>query len=261
MKSVRVFAVLLLASANVFTQEENLNITAAPTIAPGPPTNPPTTTNTTAVKARTAAPPSPPTNMTTSPLDGHMPKANTTLPTATTAAAAAAAATSASTQNDSLTSELMNKTSSGTPTNISQSEHSGGQSRAGPDDTDPGQNLGSPTPAPGQQTTTDSQSRSSRTLLTPSKRPAQENSPGSQAGQTKEKSADKKLWWLVLPAILAVAAIAIVLKFKSKKVHNPTETVDTGTENASFQRADNSKDGVMLLGVKSSGGEENVEAR
>ncbi|XP_031592669.1 leucine-rich repeat extensin-like protein 5 [Oreochromis aureus] len=256
MKSVRVFAVLLLASANVFTQEENLNITAAPTIAPGPPTNPPTTTNTTAVKASTAAPPSLPTNMTTSPLDGHMPKANTTLPTT-----AAAAATSASTQNDSLTSELMNKTSSGTPTNVSQSEHSGGQSRAGPDDTDPGQDLGSPTLAPGQQTTNDSQSRSSRTISPPTKRPAQENSPGSQAGQTKEKSADKKLWWLVLPAILAVAAIAIVLKFKSKKVHNPTETVDTGTENASFQRADNSKDGVMLLGVKSSGGEENAEAR
>lgn len=64
-----------------------------------------------------------------------------------------------------------------------------------------------------------------------------------------------------MPAILAVAAIAIVLKFKSKKVHNPTETVDTGTENASFQRAENSKDGVMLLGVKSSVGEENAEAR
>ncbi|XP_003452435.2 eukaryotic translation initiation factor 4 gamma [Oreochromis niloticus] len=257
MKSVRVFAVLLLASANVFTQEENLNLTTTTTIAPGPPTNPPTTTNTTTVKARTAAPPSPPTNMTTSPLDGHMPKANTTLATA----AATAAATSASTQNDSLTSELMNKKSSGTPTNVSQSEHSGGQSRAGQDDTDPDQDLGNPTPAPGQQTTSDSQSRSSRTLSPPTKRTAQENSPGSQAGQTKEKSADKKLWWLVLPAILAVAAIAIVLKFKSKKVHNPTETVDTGTENASFQRADNSKDGVMLLGVKSSGGEENAEAR
>ncbi|KAL4006529.1 lymphocyte antigen 75 [Sarotherodon galilaeus] len=258
MKSVRVFAVLLLASANVFTQEPNPPSTTAPTIAPGPPTNPPTTTNTTTVvKASTATPPSPPTNMTASPLDGHVPKANTTLVTTT----AAAAATSASAQNDSLTSELMNKTSTGTPTNISQSEHSGNQSRAGPDDTDPGHNLGSTTPAPGQQTTNDSQSRSSKTLSPPTKRTAQENSPGSQAGQTKEKSADKKLWWLVLPAILAVAAIAIVLKFKSKKVHNPTETVDTGTENASFQRADNSKDGVMLLGVKSSGGEENAEAR
>lgn len=254
MKSVRVFAVLLLASAHVFT-EEGIPTSTAATTAPGPSTNPAITTNATTVKAITAAPPSPPTNMTTSPLDGHMPKANTTLPTTT----AAAAATSTSTQKDSLTSERMNKTSSGT--NVSQSEPPGDQSTAGPDDTNPDKHLGNTTPAPGQQNTNDSQSRSSRTLSPPTKRTAQENSPGSQAGQTKEKSADKKLWWLVLPAILAVAAIAIVLKFKSKKVHNPTETVDTGTENASFQRAENSKDGVMLLGVKSSVGEENAEAR
>ncbi|XP_063326209.1 mucin-2-like [Pelmatolapia mariae] len=256
MKSVSVFGVLLLASAHVFTEEANPTSTTAPTKAPGPPTNPAITTNTTTVKAITAAPSSPPTNMTTSPLDGHTPKAKTTLPTTV-----AAAATTASAQNDSLTPELMNKTSSGTPTNVSQSEDSGGQSRAGQDDTDPDQKSGSTTPAPGQQNTTDSQSRSSRTSSPPTKRTTEENSPGSQAGQTEEKSADKKLWWLVLPAILAVAAIAIVLKFKSKKVHNPTETVDTGTENASFQRAENSKDGVMLLGVKSSGGEENAEAR
>lgn len=181
--------------------------------------------------------------------------------TTTTTTAAAAAATSTSAQNDSLTSELMNKTSIGTPTNVSQSEHSDVQSRAGQDDTDPDQDLGDTPPTPGQQNTTDSQSRSSRTSSPPTKRTPQENSPGSQAGQTEEKSADKKLWWLALPAILAAAAIAIVLKFKSKKVHNPTETVDTGTENASFQRAENSKDGVMLLGVKSSGREENAEAR
>ncbi|XP_026017589.1 mucin-5AC-like isoform X2 [Astatotilapia calliptera] len=250
MKSVRVFAVLLLASAHVFTQENESNQTSTTTKAPGPATVPTITTKTTTAKAITAAPPSPPTDTTTSPLDRDTPKANTTLPTTTTAAAAAATSTSA--QNDSLTTELVNKTSIGTPTNVSQSEHSDGQSRAG---------QGTTPPAPGQQNTTDSQSRSSRTSSPPTKGTPQENSPGSQAGQTEEKSADKKLWWLVLPATLAAAAIAIVLKFKSKKVHNPTETVDTGTENASFQRAENSKDGVMLLGVKSSGREENAEAR
>lgn len=33
---------------------------------------------------------------------------------------------------------------------------------------------------------------------------------------------DKRWWWIVLPAVLIAAAVAIVLKFKSKKVHDPT---------------------------------------
>ncbi|XP_024143220.1 endochitinase A isoform X2 [Oryzias melastigma] len=74
--------------------------------------------------------------------------------------------------------------------------------------------------------------------------------------------ADKRLWWLVLPAVVIAGAAAIFFKFKSKKVHHHTETIDTGTENASFQsRPESSKDGVMLLGVKSSGGEEHAAAR
>ncbi|KAI4905057.1 hypothetical protein NFI96_016035, partial [Prochilodus magdalenae] len=40
-----------------------------------------------------------------------------------------------------------------------------------------------------------------------------------------------------------------------------TETTDNGTENASFQRTESNKDGVMLLGVKTSGGEENAAAK
>ncbi|RVE60622.1 hypothetical protein OJAV_G00182700 [Oryzias javanicus] len=76
------------------------------------------------------------------------------------------------------------------------------------------------------------------------------------------EGADKRLWWLVLPAVVIAGAAGIFFKFKSKKVHHHTETIDTGTENASFQsRPESSKDGVMLLGVKSSGGEEHAAAR
>ncbi|CAJ1086374.1 uncharacterized protein KIAA0754-like [Xyrichtys novacula] len=88
--------------------------------------------------------------------------------------------------------------------------------------------------------------------------------PGSQTGSDEEAPAksDKKLWWITLPALVVAAASAIMLKFKCKKVHDHTETIDTGTENASFQsRPESTKDGVMLLGVKSSGGEENAAAR
>ncbi|XP_073330899.1 uncharacterized protein [Pagrus major] len=87
---------------------------------------------------------------------------------------------------------------------------------------------------------------------------------GPQTGTNEKEPAksDKKLWWILLPVGLVAAAAAIVLKFKFKKIHDHTETIDTGTENASFQsRPESSKDGVMLLGVKSSGGEENAAAR
>lgn len=87
---------------------------------------------------------------------------------------------------------------------------------------------------------------------------------GPQTGTNEEgpKKSDKRLWWILLPALLAAAAAAMVLRFKCKKVHDHTETIDTGTENASFQsRPESTKDGVMLLGVKSSGGEENAAAR
>lgn len=65
-----------------------------------------------------------------------------------------------------------------------------------------------------------------------------------------------------MPALLVTAAVGMVLRFKCKKVADHTDTVDTGTENASFQsRPESTKDGVMLLGVKSSGTEENAAAR
>ncbi|KAG7243296.1 hypothetical protein INR49_011751 [Caranx melampygus] len=83
--------------------------------------------------------------------------------------------------------------------------------------------------------------------------------PTSSNTQTIPQS--NMLWWILLPvALLAALAVAAFLKFKRKKVNECTETIDTGTENASFQsRPESTKDGVMLLGVKPSGGEENGE--
>ncbi|XP_042367772.1 proteoglycan 4-like [Plectropomus leopardus] len=91
---------------------------------------------------------------------------------------------------------------------------------------------------------------------------APQEMPENQEEKDKEKGSDKRLWWILLPISLVGAAVAIVLKFKCKKIHDHTEAIDTGTENASFQsRPESTKDGVMLLGVKSSGGEENAAAR
>ncbi|XP_029382674.1 uncharacterized protein PB18E9.04c-like isoform X3 [Echeneis naucrates] len=91
------------------------------------------------------------------------------------------------------------------------------------------------------------------------------NGPGSQTGNDEKAppKQDNKLWWILLPvALVLAAAAATIFKFKRKKINDCTETIDTGTENASFQsRPESTKDGVMLLGVKSSGGEENVAAR
>nr|XP_040038217.1 A-agglutinin anchorage subunit-like isoform X1 [Gasterosteus aculeatus aculeatus]XP_040038218.1 A-agglutinin anchorage subunit-like isoform X2 [Gasterosteus aculeatus aculeatus] len=88
-----------------------------------------------------------------------------------------------------------------------------------------------------------------------------ENGPGSHSGSEQRVQSDKRWWWILLPIGL-VGAAAIIVKFKSKKVHVNSETVDIGTENASFQsRPESAKDGVMLLGVKSSGGEDNASAR
>ncbi|KAM8880853.1 uncharacterized protein ACB058_001178 [Synchiropus picturatus] len=75
------------------------------------------------------------------------------------------------------------------------------------------------------------------------------------------KSSNKRLLWILLPSVLIVAACVIFFKFKSKKVHDHTETFDCGTENASFQsRPESSRDGVMLLGVRTSVAEENASS-
>ncbi|XP_035004757.1 putative uncharacterized protein DDB_G0290521 isoform X2 [Hippoglossus stenolepis] len=87
---------------------------------------------------------------------------------------------------------------------------------------------------------------------------------GSQTGSDVKEplKSDKRLCWLALPALLAVAAAAIFFKFRSKRINDHSENIDNGTENASFQsRPESSKDGVMLLGVKSCVGEENAATR
>ncbi|XP_047240939.1 A-agglutinin anchorage subunit-like isoform X3 [Girardinichthys multiradiatus] len=97
------------------------------------------------------------------------------------------------------------------------------------------------------------------------KQDTQHKSSGRQENASpdhKGAGSDKRLWWILLPAGLVVGVVALFIKFKSKKIHDHTETIDTGTENASFQsRPESTKDGVMLLGVKSSGSEENAAAR
>nr|XP_023838233.1 polycystic kidney disease protein 1-like 3 isoform X4 [Salvelinus alpinus] len=66
---------------------------------------------------------------------------------------------------------------------------------------------------------------------------------------------NKKMLWILLPVLgVVMTAVILVFKFKCMKLHDHTEAIDNGTENASFQsRSDSTKDGVMLLGVKSSG--------
>ncbi|XP_076144600.1 uncharacterized protein LOC143127173 isoform X1 [Alosa pseudoharengus] len=81
-------------------------------------------------------------------------------------------------------------------------------------------------------------------------------------GETKQQETDRRILWILLPVLgVLVAGVLFVLKFKCMKVQDHAEPTENGTENASFQRSDSNKDGVMLLGVKTSGGEENVAAR
>ncbi|XP_014011246.1 mucin-5AC isoform X7 [Salmo salar] len=106
----------------------------------------------------------------------------------------------------------------------------------------------------GIQTTTQSHGFPSPGSLTTS-RP--EEKGGHHAGDEEPETpkSNKKMLWILLPVLgVVVAAVIFIFKFKCMKVHDHTEAIDNGTENASFQsRSDSTKDGVMLLGVKSSG--------
>ncbi|KAL1270889.1 hypothetical protein QQF64_029905, partial [Cirrhinus molitorella] len=87
-------------------------------------------------------------------------------------------------------------------------------------------------------------------------------STNSQSGILNTNAAvpsnKKKYLWILLPVLCILLAVMIYLKFKCKKVQHRPEMTDSGTENASFQRTDSNKDGVMLLGVsKTSVGEDN----
>ncbi|KAM4612100.1 uncharacterized protein ACJ7VT_012701 isoform 1-T1 [Polymixia lowei] len=107
-------------------------------------------------------------------------------------------------------------------------------------------------------TATGLQEKDSKTKFGAGSQSGRDGSDGKELPKT-----DKNLLWILLPVVMVIAAAVIfILKFKFIKVHDHTETIDNGTENASFQsRPDSTKDGVMLLGVKSSGGEENAAAR
>ncbi|XP_056609991.1 uncharacterized protein LOC130426950 isoform X4 [Triplophysa dalaica] len=77
--------------------------------------------------------------------------------------------------------------------------------------------------------------------------------------EISKETPDKKFMWILLPAVCVLLAAITYWKFKCKKVQHRPDMTDNGTENASFQRTDSNKDGVMLLGVsKTTGGAENV---
>nr|XP_055068047.1 serine-rich 25 kDa antigen protein-like [Misgurnus anguillicaudatus] len=89
----------------------------------------------------------------------------------------------------------------------------------------------------------------------------QGSSGKSNDDQKPTENSEKKYLWILLPVLCVLLAAAIYLKSRCKKVQHRPEMTDNGTENASFQRTDSNKDGVMLLGVsKTSGGEDNASA-
>ncbi|XP_020359862.1 uncharacterized protein LOC109906535 isoform X5 [Oncorhynchus kisutch] len=103
------------------------------------------------------------------------------------------------------------------------------------------------------QTTTERHGFPSPGSLTTSRPEEKGHRAGDEEPETPKSN--KNMLWILLPVLgVVVAAVIVFFKFKSMKVHDHTEAIDNGTENASFQsRSDSTKDGVMLLGVKSSG--------
>ncbi|XP_035849521.1 endochitinase A-like [Sander lucioperca] len=256
MKTIRVLVLLLLASVHVFTPVLSSDQETAPANTTLPTTTQTATTSapalaeasTTSAAASTTAAPSATPSTTTAAASTTAPAAvaaSTTAPAASTTqkvmaaptAAPKAAATSAAHVS---TPALSDASNNNTPVNGSVNPRSYNQESGNHSETQTG-----------------SKSHDDTEYFF-------DTNEGRQAGSDDKvpPKADKRLWWIVLPALLVGAAAAIVLKFKCKKIHDHTETIDTGTENASFQsRPESTKDGVMLLGVKSSGGEENAAAR
>ncbi|XP_032367479.1 endochitinase A1 [Etheostoma spectabile] len=283
MKTIRVVVLLLLASVHVFTpvlssDGPNPMTEATPTTTPAA-----TTASTLASTGSTIATASPSTPTTASPsslataspsaLAAASTSAQTTAPAVTQTSAKALPEEPAATS----TAPEVKTAPTTPPTATSAARESphvvpGTTSKTPDTPVDaslaPGSNLSEPgnsSTGPGDNGTTNTGQAQQQTTAPPViKDPVNDNSAGSQtgSGEIPPLKADKRLWLIVLPALLVGAAVAVVLKFKCKKIHDHTETMDTGTENASFQsRTDSTKDGVMLLGVKSSGGEENAAAR
>ncbi|XP_077355672.1 uncharacterized protein LOC144003376 [Festucalex cinctus] len=254
MKTIRVF-VLLLTSAHIFTPVSTNDDVGnqqgeSPTTAKAMSKNPRAPTTSAA-----------PTTATTSgALATAAPLTETTrTPAETTKTVQVAATTAVTTPSLMLTQPNVTspaaRADAKTPTEAAANNSTQPRSAGSQTDVSTNQTQGpSPTLAPLQPDNAMPRNETGQTT---------EKSPGPQVGSGSKEVAkaatDKRLWWIVLPILLVASAAIIILKFKCKKIHDHTEMIDTGTENASFQsRPESTKDGVMLLGVKSSGGEENA---
>ncbi|CAK6967977.1 mucin-5B-like isoform X2 [Scomber scombrus] len=255
MKIIRVLVFLLLASVPVFTEDGK----------PTPGTQP---AQTASAEATAAAP-----TASAGPAESAAAAATETITQPTAPAATAPVSSSAPDKAVIATSTAATKPELTTTLgNTQPGAKEASQSTMLPGSTTPKNNLDSPTNNTAatnvtdtEVSTTKSQDVSDTTPL-PTKGNGAVNAADPQTGSdnpgTPKSAGDSRLWWILLPFAVAIAAVATVLYFKHKKGHDHTETIDTGTENASFQsRPESTKDGVMLLGVKSSGGEENAAAR
>lgn len=65
-------------------------------------------------------------------------------------------------------------------------------------------------------------------------------------------SSDKRLWWILLPVLLAVTAVVFYLKFKSKKVHGDSgmKPLNLDTANSTAKRALNGHPSCVCLPQK-----------
>ncbi|XP_035531182.1 cadherin-related family member 5-like isoform X2 [Morone saxatilis] len=264
MKTIRVLVLLLLASVHVFTPAGVLTAAEPTTISKTEPATTPKAASSTAPQAAPSTTKEAPTSTVVvleSATNTSTKNATKHPAVPTTAPAAGHMDVTTPPPGVESTATLENQTLQPT----SHGNHSHNMTNIeppGPDDSTekPQTNKGPDDSTEKPQTSKGTTSPASPGMTKPSGGKPGNNMTGSQTG-SDEKS-DKRLWWILLPVLLVVAAAMIVLRFKCKKIHDHTETIDTGTENASFQsRPESTKDGVMLLGVKSSGGEENVAAR
>ncbi|XP_028420542.1 HAM34 protein-like isoform X2 [Perca flavescens] len=277
MKTIRVLVLLLLASVHVFTQDQQNPTTAtANAITPTAPTKTPAASASTTSPAATSTTQKSSAASTATPT--ATPKATSAATSAATSVATSAATSAANVSTPALTDATSQTTY--TPENKSldpSSNHSESRNHSGTQTNYKENESLEPSSNHSESGNHDSEAHENESLdgssnhfesgnhnETPTnpEEPHQTNEPavtqnGRHAGSEEvSPKTDKRLWWIALPALLVGAAAAIVLKFKSKKIHDHTETIDTGTENASFQsRPESTKDGVMLLGVKSSDGD------
>nr|XP_020479411.1 mucin-5AC-like [Monopterus albus] len=264
MKTVRVLVLLLLASVHVFTPvSSDVNSTAVSVMSStSPPAAPTDPVNTTIASE----------NETKSLLTSNTTTVQTTAKAPNQTVTVSTAPDLNRTDNGTLGSKHLLPSSPPTPsptphvhtrtvTQISTKEPQGQDESTEKPKTSKGATTPTPPPTPGHFNMSTHGTTPHPKVQSGENEKATEKGSGSQTSE--EKKPDKRLWWILLPVCLVGAfAAAVVLKYKSKKIHNHTESIDTGLENASFQsRPESTKDCVMLLGVKPSGGEESAAAR